>query len=241
MLKQITAVAAIACAGTALGAPFFVAGAQIGATGNFATPDIFPGVPAYDLLSVNQGVFWDLPVLDTNDDAVRGSNLVGAHPGYYPGVADGASGPDSGGVGALLTTGDPLNSSSDTSFNVGWFIPDPDDYVSSTSLPPTDIGGGLEIWSRKSLWLGRIVGENVDIHTVEVVFAENTAELISFELDGSGEYTPTGTLFAITVPVPGVPNAVDILLGDLIIITPSPGACALFGLAGLASTRRRRG
>ncbi len=225
MVKTIAAAGVLAIAGSAVAAPFTVAGAQIAATGNFATPDIFPGTPAVFLLGAGEGVFYDSPAINAATPGAQGSTLIGAHPGAFPGTLDAAINPASGGVGALVAAegGDNFAFPGDTSFNVGWTIPN----------AAAHVGSGVDANGFNSVWLARITGDNLQATLVQAIFSEDTGANITFELDGEGVQTQNGTLFAVSVPVPG---GFDIILTD----APAPGAAALLGLAGVAGLRRRR-
>ncbi len=223
MLKSITAVGVLAIAGSAMAAPFSIAGAQIGASGNLATPDIFPGTPAVFLLGAGGGVFWDSPAINAATPGAQGSNLIGAHPGAFPGSLDAAGGPASAGVGALVAATDAFSAPGDTAFNVGWTIPNPAAHVAS----------GVDANGFNSVWLGRIAGDNLEVSVLQAIFSDNVSLNVDFVLDGDGVDTAAGTLFAVSVPFDG---GFDIILTD----APAPGAAALLGLAGVAGLRRRR-
>ncbi|GAB4518724.1 MAG: hypothetical protein Tsb0013_22800 [Phycisphaerales bacterium] len=216
MVKTIAAAGVLAIAGSAVAAPFSVAGAQIGATGAFADPGAAFGgaVPASAFNT--QGLFWESTnVLAEN---ATGSNLLGAHPGSYP-----ASGlPASQGTGALVIALDPFTGLGDTSFNVAYTIPSPADHVASApGLGDNDV------------WIARLSGDNLAVNFLQVIFSSNPGANIDFVLDGPGVEVDGGTLFAKSVPTAG---GFDIVITDV----PAPGAAALLGLAGVAGLRRRR-
>lgn len=217
--------------GGAVAAPFNVAGARLRATGNFATPDVLPGTPASAVLAASgEGVFWDSPLLPATNAGVRASNLFGAHPSAFPSTVDTATAPESaGGIAIVPPTADDFSGPGDTSFDVGWFIPDIDDRVRSDN----------DAFVGNTVWLARLSGTDISVVELNVTFSIDINTAVDFVVDGPGSSVPGGNLlFAKSVPVPGVPNAFDIILGDLII--PSPGAGALLAVAGLGVTRRRR-
>lgn len=222
MVKTLAAVGVLAIAGSALAAPFSVAGAQIGASGNFATPDIFPGTPAALLLAAGGGVFWDSPALDAAAPGTQGSNLIGANGGSFPA----AGGPASSGVGALVIAPDNFSGSGDSSFNVAWTIPNPAAHVASAP----------GAFSDNDVWIGRLAGDNVQVDFLQIILTQNVGDNRDLVIDGDGVDFggSAGVLFAKSIDNGN--GSFDIIITD----APAPGAAALLGLAGVAGLRRRR-
>ncbi|GAB4518718.1 MAG: hypothetical protein Tsb0013_22790 [Phycisphaerales bacterium] len=217
MLKSMTAVGVLAFAGSALAAPFSIAGAQVGASGALADPGAAFGgaVPASAFNT--SGVFWESSnVLAEN---ATGSNLLGAHSGGYP-----AAGlPDSQGVGALVIAPDPFTGAGDTSWNVAYTIPSPANHVASS---PGAFG-------ENDVWIARISGTDLSVNFLQVIFSSDPSANLDFVLDGPGVEVAGDILFAKSFQTDG---GFDIIITD----APAPGAAALLGFAGIAGLRRRR-
>ena len=222
MIKTITAIGVAALAGSAVAAPFSVAGAQISAA------EIGSDNGTFINFSLSGGVVPFTPNPGTFNGAFGMANqpLLGAHGGALPalGAFDVAT------AGPLVSPVDGNNwagAPDDSSFNVGFTIP----------APANHVGSGEGPFSADDVWVGRLPGGS-RIDLLEVIFSTDVTLNLPFALDGAGTDVDGQTLFAKSLATEGSTNgAIDIWITAV----PTPGAAAVLGLAGFAGLRRRRG
>ena len=221
MVKSLAAVGVLAIAGSALAAPFSVAGAQISASNITSDNGTFLN------FSLSGGVVPFTPNPGTANGAFGMANqpLLGAHGGTLPanGLFDIAT------AGPLVSPVDGNGwdgAAADSAFNVGYTIPDPANHVGSAEGP----------FSADDVWVGRLPGGS-SLELLEVIFSTDVALNLPFTLDGGATSVDGQNLFAKSIATEGSTNgAIDIWITAV----PTPGAAAMLGLAGLAGLRRRR-
>ncbi len=220
MVKTLIAASVLMIAGSAVAAPFSVAGAQLAASGGLsdggAALNFQMGGGIVPNAGANPNTQWQNP-------AMASTILLGAHSG-----GAGASGPldSTANAAPLVASTDDYGSFGDQSFNVGFTIPAAANHVAS----------GAGALGDNDVWVARIPA-GAQVNLFQVIFSSNVGLNLDFVIDGPGVATEAGTLFAKTTPVGTARGGfVDVIITD----APAPGAAALLGLAGIAGLRRRR-